>query len=386
MLIIQRGDRATGGCLLGGEVLVGGGVTGAGTAAGACDAGPVPAAARTFTRPARSAIVCCSAPNAEALAMPITSTYIPPVSMKVITKPRRLPLTSVPSADTRIAGLPLTIKPYNSMFGTYGSDLRDDAMILETLTLLGQQQKAAGELRLVASRLSQDDWYSTQTTAYSLIAIAQYCGQNKTAAKLIFNYQWGSAKSNVNSSSYLWQSDIAANGGSVTLKNNGNNKLYIRLIQQGQPSSGQDVQSVINPDVLEMRIGYFTLGGKEIDPSKLTQGTDFVAQVNIKNPGKRGRYDNMALTQIFPSGWEILNTRMMGTDEAFKSSESDYRDIRDDRVNTYFSLPEGKAVTYYVMLNAAYAGNYYLPAAYCEAMYNNSITALLKGEWVEVVK
>lgn len=38
------------------------------------------------------------------------------------------------------------------------------------------------------------------------------------------------------------------------------------------------------------------------------------------------------------------------------------------------------------MLNAAYAGKYYMPAVYCEAMYNNSITALMKGQWVEVVK
>jgi len=135
-----------------------------------------------------------------------------------------------------------------------------------------------------------------------------------------------------------------------------------------------------------MRVGYFTLGGKEIDPASLKQGTDFVAQVNIKNPGKRGRYDNMALTQIFPSGWEILNTRMIGNVEAFPSSASDYLDIKDDRVYTYFSLPEGKEVTYYVMLNAAYAGKYYLPATYCEAMYNNSISGLLKGQWVEVVK
>jgi len=285
-----------------------------------------------------------------------------------------------------IAGLPLTIKPYNMMYGTYGSDLRDDAMILETLTLLGQQQKAAGQLRLVAARLSQDDWYSTQTTAYSLIAIAQYCGQNKTGAKLIFNYQAGAAKSGVNSSTYLWQTAIAANGGNVVLKNNGNNRLYVRLIQQGQPSAGEDVKSNINDDVLQMRVGYFTLGGKQIDPASLKQGTDFLAQVNIKNPGKRGRYDNMALTQIFPSGWEILNTRMLGNDDAFPSSESNYRDIRDDRVYTYFSLPEDKEFTYYVMLNAAYAGKYYMPATYCEAMYNNSITALLKGEWVEVVK
>jgi uncharacterized protein YfaS (alpha-2-macroglobulin family) len=39
-----------------------------------------------------------------------------------------------------------------------------------------------------------------------------------------------------------------------------------------------------------------------------------------------------------------------------------------------------------VLLNATYVGKYYLPAVYCEAMYNKSISALQKGEWVEVVK
>ncbi|MBK0378789.1 alpha-2-macroglobulin family protein [Mucilaginibacter segetis] len=285
-----------------------------------------------------------------------------------------------------IKGLSTTIKPYNSMYGTYGSDLRDEAMILETLTILGQRQRASGLLHTVAARLSQDSWYSTQTTAYSLIAIAKYCGENKSANKLMFSYQANSSKGNVNSGSYLWQSALAANGGKVAVKNTGNNQLYLRLIQQGQPSAGQDIQSHVDPDILQMRIGYFTLGGKPIDPSTLKQGTDFVAQVTIKNPGKRGRYDNMALTQIFPSGWEILNTRMLNNDEAFKSSPSDYRDIRDDRVNTYFSLAEGKEATFYVMLNAAYAGRYYLPAVYCEAMYNHDINALLKGQWVNVEK
>jgi len=285
-----------------------------------------------------------------------------------------------------VANLPVTIKPYYSLYGTYGSDLRDDAMILETLTLLGQQQKAAAQLRLVASRLSQDDWYSTQTTAYSLIAIAEYCGKNKTGAKLSFNYQAGADKASVNSPSYMWQAGVATNGGKIALKNNGSNRLYVRLILRGQPSSGQDVQSNINPDVLQMRIGYFTLNGKLIDPTKLKQGTDFVAQVIIKNPGKRGVYYNMALAQIFPSGWEILNTRLTGTGDAFKSSESDYLDIRDDRVYTYFSVAEDKEVTYNVMLNAAYAGKYYMPATYCEAMYDHSINALQKGQWIEVVK
>ena len=284
-----------------------------------------------------------------------------------------------------IAGLPTSIKPYYSLFGTYGSDLRDDAMILETLTLLGRQQQAASQLQLVASRLSEDDWYSTQTTAYSLIAIAEFCGKNKTSAKLLFNYQAGAAKGNVSSPSYLWQSDLPESG-RINLRNNGKNRLYLRLVQKGQPSAGDDVKTNINPDILDMRVSYFTLNGKELDPAKLKQGTDFVAQVIIKNPGRHEYYYNMALTQIFPSGWEILNSRLTGTESAFSSSDYDYIDIRDDRVYTYFGAPEGKELKYNVMLNAAYAGKYYLPAIYCEAMYNKSISALQKGEWVEVVK
>lgn len=285
-----------------------------------------------------------------------------------------------------IQGLPLIVKPYNSMWGTFGSDLRDKAMILETLTLLGKKTEAASMLRTVAARLSHDEWFSTQTTAYSLVAISQYCGKNTSHSKLMFNYQVGGAKGAVNSASYISQIAVNNHSGNLSVKNNASTKLYVRLIQYGQPVTGEDVKPISNPDVLQMRISYFTLKGAPVNPAQLKQGTDFIAQVNIKNPGKRGNYDNMALTQIFPSGWEILNTRMMESDEAYKSSPSDYRDIRDDRVNTYFSVTENKEVTYYVMLNASYLGRYYLPAIYCNAMYNNSISALAKGQWVEVTK
>lgn len=285
-----------------------------------------------------------------------------------------------------VAGLPLTIKPYNAMWGTYGSDLRDEAMILETLTLLGKKKEAAGQLRKVAAKLSQDSWYSTQTTAYSLMAIAQYCGKNASGSKLQFSYQAATSRGSVNSNSYLWQLPVTNQAGNLVIKNNGGAKLYARLIQYGQPVTGEAVTPVNDPDVLTMRITYYSLKGQVIDPSALKQGTDFVAQVIIKNPGRRGRYDNMALTQIFPSGWEILNTRLMENDDVYKSSPSDYRDIRDDRVNTYFSLDEGKEATFYVMLNASYAGRYYLSVTFCAAMYNNNISALAKGQWVEVVK
>jgi alpha-2-macroglobulin len=65
---------------------------------------------------------------------------------------------------------------------------------------------------------------------------------------------------------------------------------------------------------------------------------------------------------------------------------SNYQDIRDDRVYTYFNINENQTLTYYIQLNAAYLGRYFLPGTYCSAMYDNSINAGVNGKWVEVVK
>jgi len=73
------------------------------------------------------------------------------------------------------------------------------------------------------------------------------------------------------------------------------------------------------------------------------------------------------------------------------NSPSDYQDIRDDRVYTYFNLPnyyrqnQPDARVYRIQLNAAYAGRYYLPTVACEAMYDNRIRATVPGRWVEVI-
>jgi hypothetical protein len=191
----------------------------------------------------------------------------------------------------------------------------------------------------------------------------------------------------VNSNSYVWQlpANVSAGKHQATLQNLGNNKLFVRIILQGKPAIGDQIPEENKPSVLTMRVGYFTLKGEKIDPSRITQGTDFLAQVNIHNPGKRGNYSNLALSQLFPSGWEIINTRLMNNEDLFKPSPSTYIDIRDDRVNTYFNLQGDKEATYFVLLNASYTGRYYLPPSRCEAMYDGSISASSTGQWIEVV-
>ncbi len=286
-----------------------------------------------------------------------------------------------------ISGLPVSFETRTSPGITFGSDLRDQAMVLETLTILGRKAKAAELLPTIAAKLSQDSWYSTQTTAYALIAIAKYCGKNPSGAKILANSNIDGKSTDINSASYLRQVPVVLKneGNNVVITNKGSNTLYVRLVTQGQPLAGDSLKVNNNPTVLTMSVSYISQNGTPVDINKLSQGTDFVAKVVITNPGRRGYYSQMALSQIFPSGWEILNARMFDGEGAFKSSPSTYQDIRDDRVYTYFDISANQTLTYYVQLNASYLGRFFLPGTFAEAMYDNSITAGVNGRWVEVV-
>ena len=54
---------------------------------------------------------------------------------------------------------------------TFGSDLRDQAIRLMTLTLLGDGKEAALLTRDISKELSSDDWLSTQSTAFALVSL-----------------------------------------------------------------------------------------------------------------------------------------------------------------------------------------------------------------------
>ena len=284
-----------------------------------------------------------------------------------------------------IRGLSKEVDAYQELGGSYGSDLRDEAMILETLVALNEKEAAASVVRSISENLSKDRWYSTQTTAYSLLAIAKFVGQNEVGKEIKFEYSLdGSPMVSAGSTSPIFQVALAEAGSKQSLKvvNSGGNLLFVRVLQTGQPTVGDPTAVEKN---LKMSIAYESMDGKKIDPSRIEQGTDFMAKVKITHPGTRGiHYEEMALSQIFPSGWEIQNARLDAVGQS-TNSDYDYQDIRDDRVFTYFDLNKNKSQTYQVQLNAAYPGKYYLPTVSCEAMYDQTVQARVPGRWVEVL-
>jgi len=122
---------------------------------------------------------------------------------------------------------------------------------------------------------------------------------------------------------------------------------------------------------------------KPVDQKNLEQGSDFMMVVKVFN-NTFSPVENIALTQMVPSGWEIRNSRLYEADFGIKESKFDYRDIRDDRICTYFSLGKGETKTFILMLNAAYKGSFYQPSVWCEAMYNRSIYSRHPGNKVIV--
>ncbi|WP_289704507.1 hypothetical protein, partial [Parabacteroides goldsteinii] len=94
----------------------------------------------------------------------------------------------------------------------------------------------------------------------------------------------------------------------------------------------------------------------------------------------------LVLTEIFPAGWEILNTRFLNDGATDKTATGiNYQDIRDDKVYSYIDyLPSGRQVTVKINLCAVYPGRFYLPPVYCEAMYDNLVRANTEGKEVVV--
>jgi uncharacterized protein YfaS (alpha-2-macroglobulin family) len=174
---------------------------------------------------------------------------------------------------------------------------------------------------------------------------------------------------------------IKTGSNTITVKNTQSNTLYVRVLTSGILPIGQEkaMQSKLFTNLV-----FKNRSGAPVNVTKIAQGTEFVAEITIRNQTNE-RVENVALTQILPSGFEIVNTRF--TDfGSFGNNVADHIDIRDDRTNFYFGLKANESRTFRVLLNASYLGRYYLPGMQAEAMYDNTYAARTLGQWVEVVK
>jgi alpha-2-macroglobulin len=288
-------------------------------------------------------------------------------------------------AQNMIRGLDKNIREYPDFSNTYGSRERDWAMILETLIYMNEREKAYDILQQLSEALSSGMWMSTQSTAYSLLAVSKFLGGDKTSHEINAGIkQDDEAKKSIKEITKIFDVSLATVNpqGKIQIENRSKAVLFARLFTVGIPAPGDEIASESN---IQLSIRYTDAAGKTLDVNQLRQGTDVVAEISVTNPSHTRNITDIALTQVFPSGWEIGNLRLF--DQAGSNpSRFTYQDIRDDRVMTYFDLDAREKKTFKVSLTAAYLGKFYLPAPQLEAMYDRSIHSSGKGKWVEVVR
>ena len=285
-----------------------------------------------------------------------------------------------------IEGEGYDIEPYQELGYTYGSDIRDMSLIAQCLSELDRKNEALVIIKRIIDKLNNKRWHSTQTLAFALTTIGKFSSA-MDAQPIKALLAIGPDKQDV-----VYDKSVFAvsydpdeiDDQEISITNKSDKVLFGAVRMTGQKSMEEALgEAAVNRHV-KISVDYTDMKGNRIDIDRLPSGTDFRANVKVTNLNTRGTYlDEMALTQIVPSGWEIRSGRL--NQVGVEQSQYDYQDVRDDRVHTFFDLGR-QTKTYTLILNATYEGDYFLPPVKVEAMYDGSVIATTAPRKVSVVK
>lgn len=236
-------------------------------------------------------------------------------------------------------------------------------LIAQTLCNDKNASEVAEEVR---KNLMSDQWLSTSEIAHSLIAMSAYYKKNASSDGIKFSAIVDGKKiADVDSKKYVWTTSAnqTKNSAKVTVKNNGRSVIYLDLT-----ANGVATQSHVDKhnNGFDLSVKYLSDNGTAIDVANIEQSSTFKAIVSIQNTSGAD-IQHVALTHIVPAGWEVLSTSTNGN--------VSYQDKRDDRVLSYIdTFRAGDVVNITLNMSATYAGTYYLPSIYAEAMYDATIS------------
>ncbi len=166
-------------------------------------------------------------------------------------------------AQRLVSGQIPPISPYSELGGTYGSALRDMAMLAEGYLVADMEDAAIPLINEISKSLAGHFWYSTQTTAYALLAIGKYLEKWESGAPLKVSYEWNGKRETVQSAAavkrvpLVLRDETAAQRLKVT--NESDQPLYVRILKTGQPAPGAE-KPVSNG--LNLSVNYYDETGK----------------------------------------------------------------------------------------------------------------------------
>jgi uncharacterized protein YfaS (alpha-2-macroglobulin family) len=279
---------------------------------------------------------------------------------------------------------------------TYGTAIRERAVVLDALVAMGDADRALPVYNKLAEELDSRRWLSTQDLGAALGAALPYAmmaASRDTPEVSVSTSGWQKIARLERPMARL---DLPAPAGEkvdLALTNSGRSSVYVRVASRGVPPAG--LERAVS-EGLSLSLRYLDMSGNAVDPGRAAAGSDLVVEATVRNRSGQA-LKNLALTQLLPSGWEIMNYRVgeelpkpKSRDEGYERPSAkpkveplyDYQDQRDDRVLTYFSLGAKDTKVFRTYVNKAYAGDFFLPATSVQAMYDERFQAVSPGRWL----
>lgn len=285
------------------------------------------------------------------------------------------------------------VSDYRHTGPSYGSVLRDQALILLMLLELDRLDRADTLAAEIAAVLSTDSWHSSQALSFALLGLSQYeiAQQKPGRPHMIGTVQRPDGRAtDFDTAASAVEIDIGAAFGEtiqVTLDRSSRvERVFAVLTWEGVPLRYTGVDEA---RYLELDVQWLDLDGQPLDPEVLQQGTRFWGHFQVHHATAAGRIEDIALMQILPAGWELEDARLESEHrprwaERWNLGRQEHTERRDDRVIWFFALDRNARLDFLVPLTAVTAGAFHLPPARVEAMYDHRFRATRAGRAVRV--
>ena len=283
------------------------------------------------------------------------------------------------TAQDLLDGIGRLKSAFRNTGGDFSSSIRQKGLELFAATLIDSKSSTKSDTlaKEIADTLSSDKWLSTQETAWLLFSLLPYYSNKKTSEGkyTVWNNideKSGSFKEKAITESLTFSTKFP--GQNISVKNTGDATLYGTMICSGISAPG--TESVQNNTISMSATGLDKL-------KKIKSGEEVSLKIHVSNP-TASEIKNIVLTIPVGTCLEFANERLANAE--YRSSDYTYQDIRDNVIYTYFDLNAKASKDFYFTVTAAYNGNFVVPAIYAQAMYDDSIKAVIPGFTVIMLK
>jgi len=263
--------------------------------------------------------------------------------------------------------------------GNLSSGVRTNAILLDVLNRIDPNHPSAAVMAkslMENARLGR--WYTTQATAFALMALGRYLKGQEEAdyagrLKLIGDRQYEFGIDDFR----LVLAEPKSHEAVIEIDGAGRCYYYWQISGIPIGEAAEEYQRGIR-----ITRRYLDADGHQLDLKDVHLGDQIVCEITAEAIDER--LHNVIINDLLPAGLEIENPRLKTTPRLSwlpeKRPDVAHMDIRDDRVLIFTDLSPRRSFTFHYSLRAISSGTFSVPPIAAECMYNPLIAGATSSD------